>query len=180
MKFTPTEIPEAILIEPEIHADERGFFYEIYRKDLFARHGIAKEFVQDNHSRSAKGTLRGLHCQIGPRAQAKVVRVVRGEAYDVAVDIRPGSKTFGRFVGFHLSEENKKMLYIPEGFAHGFLSLKDGTEVLYKVSNLYSPKDEQGVRWDDPTLRIPWPKLDVEYQISEKDRRLPALNDIRR
>ena len=180
MRFIPSEIPGVILIEPDVHEDARGFFFENYHKDVFAAHGISKEFIQDNHSRSSRGTLRGLHTQISPKKQAKLVRVVRGEAYDVAVDIRPASRTFGKFVAVTLSEQNKKMLYIPDGFAHGFLSLKDNTEILYKVSEFYSPDTERGIRWDDKALAIPWPKLDIEFNVSEKDRHLPCLDDIRR
>ncbi len=178
MKFTPTKFPEVILIEPEVFSDARGFFYESYREDLFAQHGVRTHFVQDNQSCSAKGGLRALHFQRKPREQAKLVRVVSGEAFDVVVDIRRGSKTFGQYYDTLLSAENKKMLYIPEGFAHGFLALKDNTEFVYKVSDLYSPEHEQGILWNDPALGIPWPKLDVDYLLSEKDKKNPMLRAV--
>ena len=177
MRFTPTEIPDVILIEPEVHEDSRGFFFEFYSKEFFLKNGIREEFVQDNHSRSMKGVLRGLHYQVAPKAQAKLVRVIRGEAFDVAVDIRKDSKTFGRAVWHLLSEANKKMLYIPKGFAHGFCSMKDHTELLYKVSDFYSPGHERGIRWNDPAIQIPWPTLDTGYTFSEKDQRYPSLKE---
>ena len=179
MKFTPTQIPDVILIEPEVFQDARGFFFEDYRKDLFVQNGIFVDFVQDNHSLSRKGVLRGLHYQAQPRAQAKLVRVVRGEVLDVAVDIRRGSKTFGKHVGRILSAENKKMLFVPAGFAHGYLTLSREAELLYKVSDVYSPEQERGLRWDDPALGIAWPKIDVAYVVSEKDKQFPGLKEIR-
>jgi dTDP-4-dehydrorhamnose 3,5-epimerase len=160
-----------ILIEPKLFGDSRGFFYESYREDLFAQNGIGARFVQDNQSRSAKGSLRGLHYQISPMEQSKLVRVVSGEVFDVVVDIRPGSKTFGQHYDVLLSAENKKLLYVPDGFAHGFLALKDNTELVYKVSNFYSP---------DPKVGIDWPKLDVPYLLSEKDKKNPTLEAISR
>ncbi len=175
MKFIQTKIPDVIIIEPEVRGDARGFFFESYHKEIFSRQGIKLEFVQDNHSASAKGVLRGLHYQVEPRAQAKLVRVMRGEAFDVAVDVRKGSKTFGQYVGDTLSAENKKMLYIPPGFAHGFLALKDDTEFLYKVSDFYSPDHERGILWNDPAIGIEWPKLDVAYNLSERDKKFPLL-----
>ncbi len=178
MKFTRLEIPDVILIEPKVIQDTRGFFFEFYHRELFRKNGIDAVFVQDNYSRSAKGTLRGLHFQIEPKAQDKLVRVTRGEVFDVAVDIRKGSKTFGKFVSTILSEENKKMLFIPKGFAHGFLVLKDGSEFLYKVSDFYSPEYERGIKWDDPKIGIPWPKLDCDYIFSGKDMRYPALRNL--
>ena len=177
MKFTPTKIPDVILVEPHVHEDHRGFFFESYREDFFSQHGISIKFVQDNHSRSQKGVLRGLHFQIAPKEQAKLVRVIRGEVFDVAVDIRRGSKTYGQYISEFLSEKNKKMLFVPPGFAHGYLVLQDGTEFVYKCSAVYSPEHEQGVLWNDPDIGIPWPKLDVIYQLSQKDERNPLLRN---
>jgi dTDP-4-dehydrorhamnose 3,5-epimerase len=180
MKFKALSIPDVILIEPRVFEDSRGFFYESYREDLFSQNGITQKFVQDNHSRSTKGVLRGLHYQIAPRAQAKLVRVVRGEVFDVAVDIRKDSKTFGKYVGEILNENNKRMMYIPPGFAHGYLTLQDHTEFLYKCSEFYSPQHEQGILWDDPDVAIIWPKLDVDFILSEKDKKYPSLKDFMR
>ena len=178
MKFTPTNIPDVVLIEPKVFEDKRGAFFETYRKDLFHKHGISTEFVQDNHCVSRKGALRGLHFQTPPRAQAKLVRVVRGEVFDVAVDIRRDSKTFGKHVAQVLSAENRMILYVPEGFAHGYLTLSDEAEFLYKVSDVYSPKNERGLRWDDPELGISWPKFSGPYELSEKDKFFPNLKDL--
>ena len=178
MKFTRTSIPDVVLIQPVVHPDARGFFFESYHRALFRRNGIDVEFVQDNHSRSDKGVLRGLHYQEPPTAQAKLVRVVRGEVFDVVVDIRDGSPTFGQFVSQTLSAENAFMLYVPKGFAHGFCALRDGTEVLYKASDYYAPENQRGILWNDPALRIDWPRLDVPYTISEKDKKNPLLKDI--
>ncbi len=177
MKFTPTAIEGVLVIEPAVFEDGRGFFLESYKKDEFAGHGILEEFVQDNHSRSARGVLRGLHYQTSPYGQAKLARVVRGKAFDVALDIRKDSKTFGRHVGEMLTAENKKMLYLPAGVAHGFLALEDGTEFLYKVSQPYSPSHERGILWSDPAVGIVWPKLDINYALSEKDKKFPLLQD---
>ena len=179
MKFTKTAIPDVTLIEPDIFKDARGFFFQAYHKETFSKNGIEVQFVQDNHSASAKGVLRGLHTQAAPKAQCKLVRVVRGEAFDVVVDIRKASKTFGRHVHHVLSEENHRMIFIPEGLAHGFLALKDNTEFLYKVSDFYSPAHERGILWDDPALAIPWPKLDVNFQVSDKDKKHPLLKELR-
>jgi len=178
MKFTPLEIPAVILIEPDVLKDDRGFFIECFRKDLFVLQGIPIEFVQDNHSLSSKGVVRGLHYQIEPKAQAKFMRVIRGSVFDVCVDIRPDSKTFGKSVGIELNADNKKMLYIPEGFAHGFCVLEDQTEFLYKVSDFYAPEYERGILWNDPALGIQWPKLDVPYQLSKKDQNYPTFKDV--
>ena len=179
MKFTPTDIPDVVLVEPGVFQDKRGFFFESYRRDLFLKHGIRADFVQDNHSLSKKGALRGLHTQIAPKEQAKLVRVVRGEVFDVVVDIRPGSKSFGRHVSQVLSAANKKMLFVPAGFAHGYLTLSDEAEFLYKVSELYSPAHERGLRWDDAALGIEWPKLDAPYLLSEKDKTFPGLKEFK-
>ncbi|HOW59315.1 MAG TPA: dTDP-4-dehydrorhamnose 3,5-epimerase [Candidatus Omnitrophota bacterium] len=178
MNFIQTEIPGVILIEPKVFHDPRGFFYESYRRKLFAANGIKDHFVQDNISSSAKGVLRGLHYQIAPRAQAKLMRVIKGSVYDVVVDIRPRSKTFGKFVAVTLSAENRKLLYIPKGFAHGFCVLEDGTEFMYKVSDYYSPEHERGILWSDPGLAIPWPKLDRAFILSEKDKKYPTLSSL--
>lgn len=171
MNFARLEIPDVVLIEPDVHRDARGFFFESYHERIFSENGIQVKFVQDNHSRSSQGVVRGLHFQIEPKAQAKLVRVIRGEIFDVALDIRKSSKTFGRFVSSVLSEENARMLYIPAGFAHGFCVLKDGTEFLYKVSEVYSPEHERGILWNDSDLNIPWPKLDAPLILSERDKR---------
>lgn len=178
MTFKELSIPGVFLIEPDVFEDERGFFFESYNREVFARHGIHTEFVQDNHSSSEKGTVRGLHYQIAPKAQAKLVRVVRGLAFDVSVDIREGSKTFGQHVSVYLSEENKAMLYVPAGFAHGFCALRDGTEFLYKVSQKYSLEHERGIFWNDSTLKVKWPKLDVEYILSDRDQKFPSFKSV--
>ena len=175
MNFIRTEIEDVIVIEPKVYHDPRGFFYESYRKELFVRNGIKDDFVQDNVSCSARGVLRGLHYQTAPRAQAKLMRVLRGSVFDVAVDIRPRSKTFGKFLSILLSAENKKMFYIPAGFAHGFCVLEEGTEFLYKVSDYYSPEHERGILWSDPSLAIPWPPMDRGFILSEKDKKYPVL-----
>ena len=177
MKFLETDVTGVVIVEPEVFRDGRGFFFESYSKEIFSKNGIDTEFVQDNHSRSSKGVLRGLHYQIDPRAQAKLVRCVRGRVFDVIVDIRKGSKTFGRYVSNTLSAENKKMIYIPRGFAHGFLALEEDTEFLYKTSDVYSVKHERGILWNDPAIAIAWPPLDTDCLVSEKDRRHPLLKD---
>jgi dTDP-4-dehydrorhamnose 3,5-epimerase len=175
MKFISTEIPGVVIIEPVVFGDDRGFFFESYRKDIFKENGIDVEFVQDNHSLSQKGVLRGLHYQIAPKAQAKLVRVVHGRAFDVAVDIRKNSSTFGKCVTAILSAKDKKMMYIPAGFAHGFCALEDGTEFLYKTSEVYSPEHERGIVWNDPELGIAWPALDTPYLFSKKDQSYPVF-----
>ena len=161
--FTQTEIPGVVVIEPQVFGDDRGYFMETYQKDQFAEAGIDKEFVQDNQSRSTRGVLRGLHFQKN-HTQGKLVRVTRGEVFDVAVDCRPNSATFGKWVGVTLSEENKKMFYIPEGFAHGFLVLSDEAEFCYKVTDFYHPGDEGGLAWNDPAIGIEWPQLVGDYK----------------
>ena len=179
-EFIKTEIPEVILIKPKVFQDERGFFLETYKKSDFEKAGINAEFVQDNHSKSVKGVLRGLHFQKKPFAQGKLVRCVRGKIFDVAVDIRKGSPTFGKWVGYELSEENRYILWIPEGFAHGFLTLSEEAEVIYKVSGgEYSPQHDAGIIWNDPDINIKWPVNQVkEIILSEKDKKLPFLKDI--
>ena len=177
MKSIDTAIPDVKIIEPTVFADDRGFFFESFNKVKFeAAIGRGADFVQDNHSRSGNGVLRGLHYQLPPHAQAKLVRVVVGEVYDVAVDIRKSSRTFGQWVGVLLSAENKRQLWIPEGFAHGFLTLSDHVEFLYKTTNYYAPESDRGIRWDDPQIAIEW-RLTDQPILSHKDRRLPLLKD---
>ena len=177
MIFTPTKLPDVILIEPKVFGDPRGHFYEGYRRDLFAAHGITAEFVQDNYSRSAKGIVRGLHYQIPPKAQAKLIHVIRGAIFDVAVDVRRSSPTAGRWVGARLDDTNHQFLYIPAGFAHGFCALEPETLVMYKVTDFYSPTHERGLFWDDPAVGIAWPALDVEYALAARDQAFPVLKD---
>ena len=167
--FTETEIPGVVVIEPQVFGDDRGYFMETYQKDQFAAAGIDKEFVQDNQSRSTRGVLRGLHFQKN-HTQGKLVRVTKGEVYDVAVDCRPHSATFGKWVGVTLSEENKKMFYIPEGFAHGFLVLSDVAEFCYKCTDVYDPTSEGGIPYDDPTVNVQWPDCGCEHKTSAKDK----------
>ena len=178
-EFVKTEIPDIILVKPRVFTDCRGFFMETYKKSDFKLAGIDTDFVQDNHSKSIKGVLRGLHYQKEPFAQGKLVRCIRGKIFDVAVDIRKGSPTFGKWVGYELSEENRLMLWIPKGFAHGFLTLSEEAEVVYKVSGgEYNPDYDAGIRWDDPDIGIDWPVESVEeVLLSEKDRNLPFLKD---
>jgi len=174
-EFLLTEIPEVILIKPKIFKDERGFFMETYKKAEFEQAGIHVDFVQDNQSRSMKGVLRGLHYQLPPSAQAKLVRCLSGRIFDAAVDIRKDSDTFGQWVSAELSAEAGEMLFIPEGFAHGFLTLSDTADVLYKVSAEYSALHERGIIWDDPEIGIEWPDLDVI--LSDRDKEHPGLED---
>ena len=179
MDFEPLAIPSVILIKPKKFADARGFFSETYSKPAFTAADIAIEFIQDNHSRSAKvGTVRGLHFQSPPFAQDKLVRVVRGRIYDVAVDLRKGSATFGQHVGAELSADNWAQLLVPIGFAHAFMTLEPDTEVIYKVSNTYAPKHDHGILWNDPDLAITWPTMGETPTLSDKDRLLPRLKDI--
>ena len=173
-RFVETGLEGVILVEPEVHRDERGFLLETYHAAAYRDGGIPETFVQDNHSRSAKGTLRGLHGQF-PRAQGKLVRAVEGEIYDVAVDVRRGSPTFGRFYAATLSADNFCQLYIPPGMVHGFCVTSDVAQVEYKCTGFYYREDEFGIAWDDPDIGIPWP---VERPtLSEKDRRAPVLRD---
>ena len=173
--FNRTKIPEVVLIKPQVFNDDRGFFMETYKMPDFIDAGITNSFVQDNHSRSVKGVLRGLHYQNPPFAQGKLVRVVRGQIFDVAVDIRKGSLTYGGWVGEVLSEENRSMLYIPEGFAHGFCILSQTAEVVYKASGVYSPQAEAGIIWNDEDLKIEWPVK--KPLVSERDKSWPSLRD---
>lgn len=162
------------VIEPEIHLDARGYFTESYNQKDMQEAGLNVNFVQDNQSGSVKGVLRGLHYQ-KEHPQGKLVRVIRGRVYDVAVDIRRGSVTYGKWFGIELSEENRKQLYIPEGFAHGFLVLSENAEFCYKCTDFYHPGDEGGIAWNDPTLGIQWPEIEGEYQLSEKDKNWKGL-----
>ena len=173
--FKKLEIPEVVLIEPKVFADNRGFFLENYKYSEFADFGIKDNFVQDNHSKSIKGVLRGLHYQKLPKAQAKLVRCISGEFFDVAVDVRKGSPTFGKWVGEILSAENKKMLYVPIGFAHGFCVLSDEAEISYKSSDEYSPENEGAITWNDPTINISWSTKSPI--VSEKDSQNKSLNE---
>ncbi len=175
MRFVRARIPEVVVIEPDVHRDVRGFFLETYHDVKYREAGIVGPFLQDNHSRSAKGTLRGLHLQVR-RPQGKLVRVIAGEVYDVAVDVRRESPTFGRWVGVTLSAENFKQCYVPPGFAHGFCVTTDEAQVEYKCTDLYDPGTEVGIAWNDPTLAIPWPV--TAPVLSERDRRLPRLDDV--
>lgn len=170
MNVIETEIPDVKIFEPKVFGDERGFFFESFNQKQFEEViGRAVNFVQDNHSKSVKGVLRGLHYQLLPMAQGKLVRVVQGEVFDVAVDIRKSSPTFGKWVGVVLSAENKKQLWIPEGFAHGFLTLSDTAEFLYKTTNYYSPQHEGSLSWCDKDIDIVWPIIDTEITLSAKD-----------
>ncbi len=177
-EFKKLEIPDVILVSPKVFGDERGFFMESYKKSDFVENGIAAEFIQDNHSKSSKGVLRGLHYQLHPRPQAKLVRCSKGKIFDVAVDIRKDSPTFGNWVGEILSEDNKNMLYIPVGFAHGFVVLSDEAELLYKASSEFAPELDRGVRWNDLDININW-GIDFEPLVSEKDAVQPFLKEIK-
>jgi len=169
MQITPTALPGVLLIEPKVFGDARGFFYESFnQRDFDAAIGRHVDFVQDNHSRSARGVLRGLHYQI-QQSQGKLVRVVRGSVFDVAVDIRRSSSDFGRWVGVELSEANHRQLWIPEGFAHGFLVLSESAEFLYKTTDYYAPAHERSIIWNDPQLAITWPDCGIAPQLSAKD-----------
>ena len=178
-EFERQKIKDVILIKPKVFGDSRGFFMESYKKSDFYANGIDVEFNQDNHSKSSKGVLRGLHYQAAPYGQAKIVRCGRGRIYDVAVDIRPDSPTFGQYVKVELSEDNKQMLYIPVGFAHGFVALTDEVELLYKASGEYNPQADRGVLWNDPDINIDW-DIDFEPLLSDKDKVQPKLCEINR
>ena len=177
MDVVTTSIPDVILFKPRVFEDARGFFMETYRDSLFAELGLKESFVQDNHSVSVKGVLRGLHYQV-QQPQGKLVRVVAGEVYDVAVDLRRNSPTFGKYVGLHLSAENKHIIWVPPGFAHGFLSLSERAEFIYKCTDYYAPEYERTLLWNDPELGIEWPELDgIEPILSEKDLEGQCLNE---
>lgn len=178
MNVIKTEIPDVLILEPKVFGDERGFFYESYNEQVFRETtGLSVHFVQDNHSRSAQGVLRGLHYQLPPKAQGKLVRVIQGEVFDVAVDIRTDSKTFGKWVGEHLSAENKRMLWIPPGFAHGFYVTSEIAEFHYKCTDYYAPDLERCIRWDDPHLVITWPLVGSPL-VSNKDGQGLSFNQI--
>ncbi len=175
---TPLAIPDVLLIAPKIHGDARGFFIESYHDNAIREIiGMEHVFIQDNHSRSSRGVLRGLHWQLPPRAQGKLVRAARGTVFDVAVDIRRGSDTYGKWVGAILSDENHRQLWVPPGFAHGFLVLSDVADFIYKVTGAYAPECEGALRWDDPTIGIDWPLGDIVPQLSAKDTVAPLLAD---
>ena len=173
--FEKTRLPGVIVIQPQVFGDSRGYFMETFKRADFAAAGIDKDFVQDNESSSTKGVLRGLHFQKN-HTQGKLVRVTHGEVFDVAVDIRPGSETYGQWSGVVLNSEKKNMFYIPEGFAHGFLVLSDMAEFVYKCTDVYDPTSEGGIPWNDPSIAIDWPKLDCEYKTSEKDEKHEAFS----
>lgn len=176
MKFTKTKLEGVVIIEPDVFGDNRGFFMESWNKKKMAEAGLYYDFVQDNHSKSTvKGTLRGIHFQKGDKAQAKLVRCVKGAVLDVAVDLRKNSPTFKQWVGVELSEENKKQLLIPRGFGHGFVTLTDNVEFLYKADNYYAPEADAGVRWNDPEIGVEWGVKDPI--LSEKDKKNPFLKD---
>ena len=176
MKFTRTKIEDVIIIDPVVHGDERGYFVETFRQDkLEAFLGFKVDFCQDNESKSGKGVLRGLHYQLPPAAQTKLVRVIKGRVLDVAVDIRKGSPTFGEYVAVELSEENKRQLFVPRGFAHGFVVLEEDTIFAYKVDNYYSPENDRGIAFDDPSIGIDWVLEKSSLKLSEKDKKQPLL-----
>ncbi|MDG1250435.1 MAG: dTDP-4-dehydrorhamnose 3,5-epimerase [Gammaproteobacteria bacterium] len=179
MKVTDTPIPEIKIIEPTLFEDDRGFFIESFNQQRFeAAIGYAVSFVQDNHSKSAKGVLRGLHYQRPPKAQGKLVRVIQGEVFDVAVDIRKSSPTFGQWFGMILTAENKKQLWIPEGFAHGFMTLSNTAEFLYKTTDYYSPEHECSIHWNDSSIGIKWPITTTNPILSSKDNTAPEVASV--
>lgn len=176
MDFLPTPIKDLFVIVPKVFEDSRGYFFEAFRQDYFSEKGIKNPFIQENQSRSSKGVLRGLHYQAEPYAQSKLVRVVKGEILDVAVDLRKDSSTFGQHFCIILSEENKKQLYIPKGFAHGFLTLSEIADVFYKCDEIYNKDSERGVRYNDPKLNIDWNSYGTNFTVSDKDANWPFLN----
>ncbi|MEI4768836.1 dTDP-4-dehydrorhamnose 3,5-epimerase [Psychrobacillus sp. FJAT-51614] len=177
MKFIKTNLIDAYLFEPDVYGDHRGFFMESFNAKVFEEQGFSFKFIQDNHSLSAEpGTIRGLHYQLEPYAQTKLIRVTKGAVYDVILDIRSGSPTYGKWEGFILTEDNKRQLLVPKGFAHGYCTLVNNTEVQYKVDNYYSPDHDRGICWDDSNLNIDWPVTNPI--LSEKDEKHPHLNDI--
>jgi dTDP-4-dehydrorhamnose 3,5-epimerase len=175
MKVIETALPGVLIIEPKVHGDARGFFVETWHARRYAEHGLPSHFVQDNHSRSSRGVLRGLHYQL-QQPQGKLVRVTQGEVFDVVVDIRRGSPTFGQWAGVRLSGENHRQFYVPPGFAHGFCTLSETADFLYKCTDYYHPQSERGVLWNDPDIGIEWPELDV--RLSDKDRNNRRLRDL--
>ena len=178
MKVRATDIEGVLVIEPDVHGDSRGWFVEQYNAERYKAVGITANFVQDNESFSSKGVVRGLHWQAGEHCQAKLVRVIRGAVWDVAVDIRKGSPTFGKYVSVILTGDNKKQFFIPRGFAHGFVVLEDETLFSYKCDNLYCKESERGLMFNDPALGIRWPEVDVEIKLSDKDQKHPPLSEI--
>jgi len=178
MEFKKFRIAGLVIIEPDVFGDERGFFLETYNKERFFQNDIKANFVQDNHSRSSQNVLRGLHFQRSPFAQAKLVRVIQGEVFDVAVDLREGSKTFGDYQAVNLSADNKKMFFIPRGFAHGFLTLSETADFCYKVDNYYNKEAEGGIIWNDSHIAIDWPII-KGVQLSAKDQQWPRLEEIK-
>lgn len=180
MKAIPTDLPEVLILEPTVFGDARGFFMESYNQQVFNEAvGCAVDFVQDNHSRSRRGVLRGLHYQLPPNPQAKLVRVTSGRVFDVAVDVRRSSAHFGKWIGVELSEENQRQLWLPAGFAHGFLVLSDSADVLYKASSYYRPESEVSIRWDDPQVGITWPEIDMAPVVSARDLAAKPLSEAR-
>lgn len=180
MKITPTAIPDVLIIEPKVFGDERGFFFESFNQKAFCEAtGLDVKFVQDNHSRSAKGVLRGLHYQVHPHAQGKLVRVVRGAVFDVAVDIRQGSPTFGKWVGVELSEDNHRQLWVPPGHAHGFVVTSASADLLYKTTDYYNPGHERCIAWNDGFINVEWP-LDQAPVLSSKDQAAAGFADVER
>ncbi|MBT9493266.1 MAG: dTDP-4-dehydrorhamnose 3,5-epimerase [Paucibacter sp.] len=178
MKITPTRLPEVLIVEPKVFGDARGFFSESWSEKVFNQAvGTQVRFVQDNHSRSARGVLRGLHFQLPPHTQGKLVRVVSGAVFDVAVDIRRSSPNFGRWGGVELSAENQRQLWVPPGFAHGFLVLSETADFLYKTTDYYAPQCEGAVRWDDPAIGIEWPDTGITAMLADKDAKAPLLAD---
>jgi len=178
-KFTNTSLPGVTIIQPRLFKDPRGFFMETYKQSDFVKAGIEESFTQDNHSYSSKGVLRGLHFQTAPYAQGKLVRVIKGSVWDVAVDVNPGSPTYKKWFGLELNEDNNTMLYIPPGYAHGFLTLKADTHLVYKCTAEYSPETDGGILWSDPELDISWPvSRKGEVLVSGKDEGLPLLKDL--
>jgi len=178
MKVLPTSLPGVFLIEPTVFGDHRGFFMESYNRKTFAEHGLDRDWVQDNHSKSSRGVLRGLHYQLG-RPQAKLVRAIVGAVFDVVVDIRFGSPTFGQWYGAELSAENQRQLYAPRGMAHGFVVLSDVAEFLYKVDDFHAPEEERSIAWDDPNIGIEWPLSEgLKPILSPKDTDCPRLNEM--
>ncbi|MFM5226648.1 dTDP-4-dehydrorhamnose 3,5-epimerase [Aeromonas veronii] len=177
MNVIKTAIPDVLIFEPKVFGDERGFFFESFNHKLFEEAvGYPVNFVQDNHSKSSKGVLRGLHYQLPPHAQGKLVRCVAGEVFDVAVDIRKSSPTFGQWVGVYLSGENKRQMWIPEGFAHGFVTLSETAEFLYKTTNYYSASSDRGILWNDAKLAVAWPIAGLKFTLSDKDMKQPEFN----
>ena len=178
MNVIDTDIEGVLIIEPDVHGDSRGWFVEQYNAERYKAVGVTADFVQDNESFSSKGVVRGLHWQAGEHCQAKLVRVIKGAVWDVAVDIRKASPTFGKYVSVILTGDNKKQFFIPRGFAHGFVVLEDETLFSYKCDNLYCKESERGLMFNDPALKIQWPEIDVEIKLSDKDQKHPPLAEI--